>query len=59
MVTFWVKLFFSLMTIYIFLYSCSFVNYEFKSKNNFWGSFVFFVFTLGSIIFSNIICWLI
>ena len=58
MVTLSIKLFFSLVTLYIFLYCCSYINYEIKNKSNILGSITFFIFVVASIAFSNIIFWL-
>ena len=57
MINWFIKTIFTLITIYIFLYCFSFANYEVKNKNNTLGSIVFMIFTLISIIFSNIIFW--
>jgi len=58
MVNFFIKIVFSLVTLYIFIYSCSFINFEMKSNNNFLGGIFTFIFVFGSVIFSNVVFWL-
>lgn len=58
MVTNFIKLIFSIISIYIFLYNCSFINFEIKENNNVLGGITIFIFVLLSIIFSNIVFWL-
>ena len=57
MITWFIKAIFTLITIYIFLYCISFANYEIKNKSNYVGIIAFIIFTLSSIIFSNIVFW--
>lgn len=52
--TFFIKLIFMIFTIFIFLYTTSYVSYEITKKNNISGGIMIFVFTIISIVFSNI-----
>ena len=52
--TFFIKLIFLIFTILIFLYSTSYANFEITKKNNISGGIMFFIFTIISVIFSNI-----
>ena len=52
--TFFVKIIFLLFTIYIFFYNCSYANFEIVKKNNLKGGIIVFIFSLLSVIFSNI-----
>lgn len=54
--TFFIRLFFSIICLIIFIYILSFSIYEIKNKNIFGGIFTV-VFTIFSIVFSNIIFW--
>lgn len=54
--TFFIRLFFSIICLIIFIYILSFSIYEIKNKNIFGGIFTVF-FTIFSIVFSNIIFW--
>ncbi len=56
--TIFIKLFFSEVSIYIFLHMVSFALFEIKNKNNFTGGLFTILFTLFSIIYSNIIFWI-
>ena len=58
MVTGFIKLIFSVICLYIFLYNCSFINYEIKAKNNILGSIFILLFVLSSLIFSNVVLWM-
>lgn len=58
MITIFVKILFSLISIYSFIYTCSFVNYEIKKNSNIVGSISILLFTTASIILSNIIFWI-
>ena len=58
MVNFFIKIFFTLVTLYVFIYSCSFVSFEIKSNNNFIGGIFTFIFVLDSVILSNVIFWM-
>lgn len=58
MITIFVKILFSLISIYSFIYTCSFVNYEIKKNSNIVGSIFILLFTTASIILSNIIFWI-
>lgn len=52
--TFFIKLIFLIFTIFIFLYSASYVSFEITKKNNISGGVMVFAFTIISIVFSNI-----
>ena len=52
--TFFIKIIFFIFTFFIFLYSCSYANFEITKKNNISGGIMFFIFTIISVIFSNI-----
>ena len=52
--TFFIKLIFLIFTIFIFLYSASYVSFEITKKNNISGGIMVFIFTIISVIFSNI-----
>ncbi len=56
--TLFVKLVFLLITLYILLYCSSFAGFEIKSKNNIVAGIIVFLFTVTSVIFSNIIFWM-
>ena len=58
MVTGFIKLIFSIICLYIFLYNCSFANYEIKSKNNIIGGIFTLLFVLCSLVFSNVVLWM-
>lgn len=52
--TLFIKIIFLLFTLSIFLYNCSYARFEIIKKNNISGGVMVFVFTLISIVFSNI-----
>lgn len=56
--TLFIKLIFLLITLYIFFYCSSYAGFEIKSKNNIIAGVVIFLFTVASVIFSNIIFWI-
>ena len=56
--TFFIRLFFSIICLFIFLYVLSFSIYEIRTNRNFFGGIFTLLVTLGSIIFSNIIFWI-
>ena len=58
MITIFVMILFSLISIYSVIYTCSFVNYEIKKNSNIVGSIFILLFTTASIILSNIIFWI-
>lgn len=58
MITTFVKILFSLISIYSLIYTFSFVNYEIKKNSNIVGSIFILLFTTASIILSNIIFWI-
>ena len=53
--TVFIKGIFLIITLSIFLYCSSFAGFEIKKKNNIFGGFFVFLFSLASIIFSNIV----
>ncbi len=53
-----IKLFFSLMCIFILFYMISFSLFEIKQKNNSFGGIATIIFTVTSIILSNIVFWI-
>lgn len=53
-----IRLFFSIVCIFIFLYVLSFCLFEIKNNKNFFGGIFTLIVTIGSIIFSNIIFWI-
>lgn len=53
-----IKLFFSLMCIFILFYMISFSLFEIKQKNNPFGGIATIIFTVTSIIISNIVFWI-
>ena len=53
-----IKFFFSLICLFILLYIISFSIFEIKNKNNVFGGVATIVFTLASIIYSNIIFYI-
>ena len=55
--TLYIKILFLIFTIAIFLYSISYAKFEITKKNNIFGGIMVFIFTLASVIFSNIIVW--
>jgi len=52
--TIFTKIFFLIFTIFIFLYTCSYASFEITKKNNLSGGIVVFMFSLVSLVFSNI-----
>ena len=52
--TIFTKIIFLIFTLIIFLYNCSYAGFEITKKNNISGGVMVFVFTLISVIFSNI-----
>ena len=58
MITGFIKIIFSIISLYIFLYNCSFINFEIKEHNNILGGITIFVFVLASLIFGNIVFWI-
>lgn len=56
--TFFIRLFFSFVCIFIFLYVLSFSLFEIKTNRNFLGGIFTILVTAGSIIFSNIMFWI-
>ena len=52
--TFFIKLIFLIFTILIFLYSTSYASFEITKRNNISGGIMVFIFTIISVIISNI-----
>ena len=52
--TFFIKLIFLIFTIFIFLYSASYVSFEITKNNNISGGVMVFAFTIISIVLSNV-----
>ena len=53
-----IKLFFSLICLFILLYIISFSIFEIKNENNVFGGVATIVFTIVSIVYSNIIFYI-
>ena len=53
-----IKLYFSLICIFIFFYIFSFSMFEIKNKKNKFGGIITILFTVVSIIYSNIIFYI-
>ena len=58
MITNFIKVIFSIISFYIFLYNCSFINFEIKENNNVLGGITIFLFVFFALIFSNVIFWI-
>ena len=52
--TLFIKIIFMIFTFFIFIYSCSYAGFEITKKNNISGGVMFFIFSLISIVFSNL-----
>lgn len=52
-----IKVFFLLITLYIFFYCCSYVKYQFLNEKKKLSSITVFLFTLFSVILSNVVFW--
>ena len=52
--TIFTKIIFLIFTIFIFLYTCSYAEFEITKKNNLGGGIIVFIFSLLSVVFSNI-----
>lgn len=52
--TIFTKIIFLFCTIFILLYSSSYAKFEITKKNNLSGGIIVFIFSLFSVIFSNI-----
>ena len=55
--TFFIRFFFSIVCIFIFLYVLSFCLFEIRDNKNFFGGVFSLTVTLGCIIFCNVIFW--
>ena len=53
--TIFIKIIFLIFTIFIFLYCSSYAKFEITKKSNIIGGIMVFIFTVASIIFSNVI----
>ena len=58
MVTVFIKIIFSIISLYIFLYNCSFINFEIKQNNNIPGGIIIFIFIFASLTFANTVFWI-
>lgn len=56
--TIFIKIFFSLMCLFMLLYVVSFSIFEIKTNHNLLGGIFAIFITVGSIIFSNIVFWI-
>lgn len=56
--TFFIRLFFSIICLLIFLYVLLFGIYEIKNNHNMFGGILTLIVTISSIIFSNIVFWI-
>ena len=54
----YIKIIFLIFTIAIFFYSSSYASFEITKKNNIGGGIMVFIFSLASVIFSNIMFFL-
>lgn len=57
MVNIFIKIIFLLITLCILIYCSSYAKFEITKKNNIIAGIVVFLFSLASVIFSNIIFW--
>ncbi len=55
--TIFIKIFFSFVCFVIFEYILSFSGFEIKKNGNVLGSVFLVLFSIGSIVFSNIVFW--
>lgn len=56
--TIFIKIFFSIICLFIFFYILSFAIFEIKTNKNIFGSIFTIIFTVFSIVFSNIVFWI-
>lgn len=56
--TIFIKIFFSIICLFMLLYVISFSLFEIKTNKNLFGGLFTIFLTVGSIIFSNIIFWI-
>ena len=56
--TIFIKIFFSTVCLFIFLHVVSFSIFEIRTNKNTFGGVFTIVFTIFSIIFSNIVFWM-
>lgn len=56
--TIFIKIFFSVMCLFIFFYMMSFSIFEIKTNKNVYGGIFTIVFTVGSIVLSNFVFWI-
>jgi hypothetical protein len=55
--TCFIRLFFSIICLFILFYILSFSIFEIKSNHNIFGGVFTILFTVGSIVFSNFVFW--
>lgn len=56
--TFFIKIFFSLICFYLFLYIISFSIFEIKNNKNILGGVFTLVLSITAILYSNIVFWI-
>ncbi len=56
--TFFIKIFFSLICFYLFLYIISFSIFEIKNNKNVLGGVFTLVLSITAILYSNIVFWI-
>ena len=56
--TIFIKIFFSIICIFIFFHIFSFAVFEIKTNRNIFGGVFTIVFTVFSVVFSNIVFWI-
>ena len=56
--TLFIKIIFLVISLFIVYYSCSYANFEIVKKNNFFGGFFVFLFSIISTIFANVMFFL-
>lgn len=57
MITFFYHILFLIFTTYVFTKSVSYGLYEIKEQKNKFGGIIVIIFTIFSVIFSNIVVW--
>lgn len=55
--TIFIKIFFTFISFVIFEYVLSFARFEIKKNGNILGSIFLVLFSIGGIVFSNIVFW--
>ena len=56
--TIFIKIFFSIVCIFIFFHVLSFSIFEIRTNKNIFGGVFTIVFTVFSVVFSNIVFWI-